>query len=189
MVISQRRFLVGLFVALLVWAGGCKRRPSVIPAKIFVPPPPTAHREAGPPPQLPPPAIELIARALLPEVPPEPPEAIRSEARVPPFPEPVRRPAAEAPAHRAPELRLGALLSPEEERRYRDRLEADLARVRRNLARLARRALTAGQAAELRRIRALTEQAKALRGRDPIAASELAGRAAILSEELLRTSR
>lgn len=168
---------------------GCKRRPvTVIPQKIFVPPPPEP-REPAPAPELPPPSVEAIARSLTPTVPPDPPEAIRQPAPVPPFREPVRGAGAGTPARRPPALQLGALLSPEEEQRYRDKLEADLARIRRNLARLARRSLTERQAAELRRVRALVEQAEAMRGRDLAAASELAGRAVILSEELLRTSR
>jgi len=152
-------------------------------------PPPPAVRETGPPPQLPPPAIERIARALRPAVPPQPPEAIRCGVEAPPFRAAVREPSRQAPAVESPALRLGALLSREEEQRYRDRLEADLARVRRNLAKLAQRDLIPKQAADLRRIRALAEQAEALRGRDLVAASGLAGRAVILSEELLRTSR
>jgi len=174
--------------ALLVGGAGCRRRPTVVPEKIFVPPPPAPRQEAAARP-LPAPPPYPAGRALVPAVPEEPPEGIRSQPEVPPYEEPPPPRTADGAASGQPALQLGALLAPEEERRYRDRLQADLARVRRNLGRLARRNLTGRQADEVRRIRALARQAEALRGQDLVAASELAGRAVILSEELLRTTR
>ncbi len=126
---------------------------------------PAQPEPAPPAPEPLPPAPEHEAEPQLAPVPPSPPE-----------------PPASPPPSLAP------MLLPEEESRYRNEINASLARSRRNLAVLARRNLSQDQQIRLNRVRTFIAQAEAVRATDLAAAAGLARRADILSAELVNAT-
>ena len=181
------RFLSLLLAASLVLAPACRRRPKTsLPPVPQGPPAIVTPPEAGPAEHLPP-AQHPGGTVGEPE--PEPPE-------IPPLAPPSLAPlgqappvAAPPPAPSAPAPRLAPLLPAGDQQRYAREIDASLARARENVAAAQRRELNPGQQSALNRIRAFIAQAESLRSTDLVTANGLAARAALLSDDLLRTSR
>jgi hypothetical protein len=120
-----------------------------------------------------------VSKSAVPEPKPEP---TLPSVEPPPAPSPPEPPSAPAPS-------LTPLLSSADQARYRDRIDASLARARRNLATLAQRNLSTDQQTRLNRVRTFISQAETTRSTDLATAAGLARRADILSAELVRNTQ
>ncbi len=183
------RFLSLLLAASLVLAPACRRRPKTsLPPVPQGPPAIVTAPETGPEEN---PEPSPAPGAGVAEQPPQPPEiSPPAPPSVPPFDAqpPVAAPPPPTPPPAAPP-RLAPLLPAGDQQRYAREIDASLARARENVAAAQRRELNRGQQSALNRIRAFIAQAESLRSTDLVTANALAARAALLSDELLRTSR
>ncbi|MGE5489190.1 MAG: hypothetical protein ACM3ZB_15350 [bacterium] len=191
----MKRVLLLAVILMAAFAPGCRvlRRSSAQPP----PPPPrplqmpvvvTPAPEPLPdPPQLA--AIEPDLPGLQPpeeqEFPGPPPRPRRVRQPQPPVeeastPEP-------APASPAPEL--AQILTPEQESSYNSAIDRNLERAQRTSRLLRNRKLNREQAVYLERINSFIQQAGEARRTDLVRAANLAERAAVLADDLLRTIR
>jgi hypothetical protein len=166
---------------------------------VFTPPSPqsrpqTADLEA-PPVLPPPPDIEGAREARLPpagqetmpplvEPPPEAPPARRGNVATTP-PKPVPPPPAPPPPETPPPPKLGQIFTAEQLRGYNRAIDESLDRVRKTLAAVAGRNLTAEQGEIAERIRTFQKQAEQAREQDLVTAVSLARRADLLAKDLL----
>jgi hypothetical protein len=195
------RPLVVLCLAALLAIPSCnpfrrQRQPKVPPPVAPAPEPVKPSAEARPspviydfpdPPELAATPIEAI-----------PPPPVAPEWRLPPPPRSrprreltvkvEREPQPEAP-RRVPIPRLTQLLTPEEERKLNQEIDESLARARRYLALVSRRALTSDQEIALERVHAFLQQTVEMRPLDLVAARSLAERAHLLAQDLERSTR
>ena len=132
----------------------------------------------------------------------QPPPALPQPSVAPPPPEeaqpkkPVRRasrsttPAtpATSPSTNQP-LRLGEMLTPEQERQYNTAMDQSLQRAHANIARVSRRQLSKEQQSVVAQVQSFIEQAQNTRKTNLTAAKSLAERADVLARELARTVR
>lgn len=112
---------------------------------------------------------------------------------VPPPPRPARAPVANVPkpppappeTPSAPALRLSQILTPEESRRNTQELDQYTESVKRALARVAGKTLTAEQRDTAERVQTYLTQAEQAREQDLVTAVSLAKRADLLAKDLL----
>jgi hypothetical protein len=160
-------------------------------AKVFVPPPP-APRAALPTtvPELPaPPQLDSEASVTPPEVPVELPSALPPPApprRPAPPPRATAPPPSTAPDVALPAPRLGQIFSTEQAREYNRTLDESLDRVRRTLAQVVGKNLNAELSDIVVRIQTFQKQAEQARDQDLVTAVNLARRADILAQDLLK---
>jgi hypothetical protein len=195
-------FSMALVLALALFSSGCWFNHH--PPAAFTPPPPQAAPVAADPERLPdPPVVASIpdlgeqsadsstATGLSPGLipngvaeAPAPPAPRVPSSRPPVSPPP--KPAATAPRpDPQPPPRLGQILSPEQTREYNRTLEESLDRVRKVLAVLTKKNLSADQAEILNRIQVFQKQAEDARvERDLVKAVSLARRADVLAKDL-----
>ena len=187
----MRRFqILPLVVALSLGSSSCWFRKTKT-ARVFVPPP--APLRAPLPTQIPelPPAPDLHLDAGIP--PPEFPKQLPSALPPPPAarrPAPVPRVAAPVPPA-VPEVtlpppRLGQIFSAEQLREYNRTLDESLERVKRTLAQVAGRSLNGDLSDIVVRIQTFQKQAEQARDQDLVTAVNLARRADILAQDLLK---
>jgi type IV secretory pathway VirB10-like protein len=156
--------------------------PPSVAAKAPAPIPPAAEL-ASPPEVAFEPAVYDFPRQTdpsvrFPDLPP-PPKAPKPVANVPkPQPAPNDTPA-------APALRLSQILTPEESRRNNQELDQYADSVRKNLAKLAGKNLTADQKNTAERVQTYLSQAEQAREQDLVTAVSLAKRADLLAKDLL----
>jgi outer membrane biosynthesis protein TonB len=131
-----------------------------------------------------------------PEVQPQPPNVQPPPAetgKVPPPPRRRQRPPAAAvveppPAPPpSPPPQLEQILTPQQQKAYNEEIDRNTARAQRILAALGGRRLSAEQQTYLERIRAFLQQAEEARKTDLFRAKNLAERASLLAEDLLRS--
>jgi hypothetical protein len=136
-----------------------------------------------------------------PEIPSSQPDLGQPAPQVPPeeLPPPPRRrvrprprenaetpaPAPEPPA--APLPRLEQILTPEQRQAYIADIDRNIANAQRTVALLQRRRLTRDQMTYLARIRAFIQQADEARKADLFRAKNLAERASVLADDLLKS--
>lgn len=173
-------------------------------AKANVPPAPkpAAAETKLPPPVTTPPKTEAAAMPEPPQLPPQattgtqPPPYSRDSLPPPPRPRrtrhetpepPAATPAAEVPAAQAAVPQLEQILTPEQQAAYNDEIDRNIARAQRTVGQLSGRPLTAEQKVYLDRIRAFIQQASDARKTDLFRAKNLAERASVLAEDLLKS--
>ncbi len=189
----KRVLLLVVFVA-AAFAPGCR---------IF------RHSPAPPPPPPPRALVQPPAKTAVPQPLPEPPQLATGEqalpAEAPPieqeWPGPPRRPRrprpapateeAEAPevVPAAPAPELAQILTPEQETSYNAAIDRNLDRAQRTAHLLRSRKLSRDQAVYLERITSFIQQANEARKTDLVRAANLAERAAVLADDLLRSLR
>ena len=200
------RRAAAIFAALLALSmlAACRKKSAAA-----MPPPPSpavVEPRAPAPPSLP--VSEPQTRATLPppqEIPagavphfPGPIEAeaareaaaAAAQARTPAPTRPAQRPASESESPPAtappPAPQLGQMLSAAQRRQYNEQTDRSLTEARRNLNIATRRNLSAAQLAVVRRIQGYIDQASDARRQDIRMASNLADRARLLAEDLVR---
>jgi hypothetical protein len=166
------------------------------PVRVFVPPPPrprpavaTEIPELPPPPDIEAdasyPSLPLLvpdgARAAMPEVGP-PPAAPRRPAP----PRTVAAPQPTTPVEPAPAPRIGQIFTADQLREYNRSIDESLDRVKRALAAVAGRSLNAELASIVNRIQTFQRQAEQAREADLVTAVNLARRADLLAQDLLK---
>jgi len=180
-------------LALAIFLSGCWPHPA---PSAFTPPPPRAEPMPAAVPVLADPpliaaAVDLGDQASGPDIIPNGvPEA---PPPVAPKPTPPRnavhvnppKPAPVPPADPQPAPRIGQLLSPDQVREYNRTLDESLDRVRRAIASLQRKNLTAEQMDILNRVQFFERQAEQTREQDLGIAVQLARRADVLAKDLM----
>jgi len=181
----NRQVLIVPLVFLLAASGvACRKKALTMPpaatpapaAPMEQPPAQTAPVPSDPPPVLPPPKVS------------PPPVEEGTQPR-----KPVRRqsrpttPAAAPGAANPQPLRLGEMLSPEQERQYNLRMDQCLQRAQANIARVSKRQLSKEQQGVVAQVQSFIEQAQSTRKNNLTAAKSLAERADVLARELART--
>ena len=162
------------------------------PLRVFVPPPQVARpRVAVLQPELPaPPQIDWpqddavtagIPAAMPPAEPPPP-----APRRVPPPVRATTQPPAAVPQDAQPTLRLGQIFTAEQSRDYNRALEESLDRVRRVLGAVAGRNLSPELTQIVSRIQTFQRQAEQAREQDLVTAVNLARRADLLAQDLVK---
>lgn len=144
-----------------------------------VPPPP--------PPETPPPAAtELPAGPEHPVV--KPPLKPQPRRPVPATPA-VKPPVTPEPAPESPPLKLGAILSPEQRVQYQAELKQSLAAARLSIGRTRGQTLNDAQRETAARIQTFIQQAETMTGSDLATAVQLARRAELLGDDLVKSLR
>ena len=190
----RRSRLLPLVLALPLGSTSCWFRKST-PPKVFVPPPPAARPSvATTQPELPPPpeidmpedatvTVEGIPATMPPAEAPPPPAPRRP-------PPPVRanttQPPATVPAEVPPAPRLGQIFTAEQLRDYNRAVDESLDRVRRVLGIVAGRNLNPELNAMVSRIQTFQKQAEQAREQDLVTAVNLARRADLLAQDLVK---
>jgi hypothetical protein len=137
------------------------------------------------PPEIPPQAPNISQPPVEPgKLPPAP---RRKTARGPATQPPVETAPAPQPSPPSPPPQLEQVLTPERQKAYNDEIDAHMARCQRTLAGLAGRRLNSEQQTYLDRIRAFLKQAEEARRTDLFRARNLAERASLLADDLLRS--
>jgi hypothetical protein len=188
----HRSRLLPFILALSLGSTSCWFRKSPT-AKVFVPPPPTTRpRLATVLPELPPPpeidvpqdaTVIVGIPAVMPPAEPPPPAPPR---RTPP---PVRantQPPTPAPPDAPPTPRLGQIFTAEQLREYNRAVDESLDRVRRVLGRVAGRNLSPELTDIVSRIQTFQKQAEQAREQDLVTAVNLARRADLLAQDLVK---
>lgn len=201
-----RRLLALCALILCLGVSGCRKKaPQPPPAPRPVP----APKKPAKPPVLEPPSTEVAKPAPMPEVkkpplpvttqpqpqapPPVPekkpaPRTARPAGRSKPAPPPVetvpQAPPAETPPAEAP--KLGEVLTPQQRQQSVQAFETSRAETRQALAQLEKRSLNKEQAETAARARNFLVQAEGLIETDPRTAAQLAKRAELLAQDLLR---
>jgi len=177
--------LISLVLMLSLGTSSCwfrtKRKP-----RVFVPPPVRARPVTLPlQPQLPEPGLDLNVTAAIPEFPvilpnlPPPPEPPK---RIPVTVAPKATPT--PPPEPPPPPKLEQIFTAEQSREFNRQLDESLERVRRTLAVLGGRNLSAAQTEAVARIRTFLRQAEQAREQDLVTAVNLARRADVLAQDL-----
>jgi outer membrane biosynthesis protein TonB len=185
----MKRSALAVVVILAVASGGCWPKKNKRP--LPVPPPPAPQAQPAPPPAPAPVPQKLPAPPPAPE--PAPPEA------------PVAKPARKKPAAKPPQLepatvelapeapapqpvpQLGVLITPEQRKQYEADYAASRARAQHGLVLAAEYKLTPAQSESVGRIQSFLRLAENVHDRDPATAAQLAHRAGLLAEDLLKT--
>jgi len=169
------------------------------PVRAFVPPPPrprpaiaTEIPELPPPPDIEAdesyPSLPLLvpdgARAAMPEAGP-PPAAPRRPAPPRTVAAPQPTPVEPAPEP-APAPRIGQIFTADQLREYNRNIDDSLDRVKRVLAMVAGRTLNAEMTSILNRIQTFQKQAEQARDADLVTAVNLARRAGLLAQDLIK---
>jgi hypothetical protein len=183
--------LLPMILALSLGTTSCWFQKSKAP-RVFVPPAPVSRPSvASVPPEIPAaPQIDLtgetplpgVVTATIPAAPPPPPAPRRS-------PPPVRAtapPPAVIPPEPQPAPRLGQIFTAEQLREYNRSLDESLDRVRRVLGNVAGRNLNPELTQMVSRIQTLQKQAEQAREQDLVTAVNLARRADLLAQDLVK---
>jgi len=188
-----------VFVAVLALAA---LAPSCIPFRkhrpTFVPPPAPARAAARPAPRelvLPaPPEIPATQPDLSQTGPSVPGETLPPAPRRRPRPRPhqdedadVPAPIPEPPAVAVPLPQFEQILTPEQRQAYTEEIDRNIANAQRAVAALEGRRLSRDQGTYLARIRAFIDQANEARKVDLFRARNLAERASVLAQDLLKS--
>ncbi len=185
----MKRSGLAVVVILAVASGGCwfKKNKRPLP----VPPPPAPQTLPAPPPAPAPvpqkPAAQPPAAEPAPTEAPVVKRARKKPAAKPPQPEPET--AAPAAPAAPPVPQLGVLITPEQRKQYEADYAASLARAQRGLVLAAEYKLTPAQSESVSRIQSFMRLAENVHDRDPATAAQLAHRAGLLAEDLLKTLR
>ena len=181
---------VWLILPLSVGSSSCffKKTP-----RAFVPPPVPPHTQVARdlPPLPEPPAIEIATIAvpvdldLSSSIAPLPAPAARQRRLTPSPAKPQTPPVTALAPEPLPAPRLGQIFTPDQLREYTRQLDDSLDRVRKALAVVAEKNLSADQADIADRIRTFQKQAEQAREEDLVTAVNLARRADLLAKDLL----
>jgi len=189
--LNRQVFTIPLVVLLAVSGIACRK--NTLPA-LKIPPAPAATTAPVEPMEQPPqpaPATTQPPPALpQPTVAPPPPEDVsqpKKSARRAPRPTTPAAPVTSPPANQP--LRLGEMLTPEQERQYNTAMDQSLQRARSNIARVSKRQLSKEQQGVVAQVQSFIEQAQSTRKTNLTAAKSLAERADVLARELARTVR
>jgi hypothetical protein len=185
--------LLPFILALSLDSTSCWFRKST-PPRVFVPPPPVAHPPVAtvqpdlpPPPEIDMPEDAGIVEGIPPAMPPAEPPPPAPPRRTPP---PVRantQPAAPVPPEVQPTTpRLGQIFTAEQLRGYNRAVDESLDRVRRVLGRVAGKNLNPELTDIVSRIQTFQKQAEQARERDLVTAVNLARRADLLAQDLVK---
>lgn len=186
---GAKAFPLAALTILALFAPACHRA-----AKPQLPPPPPAPAPTAVQPA-PPPAKTPESQPAPPDIPPRTLDVQPPPLEPLPVPPPPRRrpkssaPAVEpAPAPQPPPLpQLEQILTPQQQKAYNDEIDRNIASAQRTLAALAGHRLNEEQRTYLERIRAFLAQAEAARKTDLFRARNLAERASLLADDLLRS--
>ncbi len=185
----MKRGSMAVVVLLALAGGGCWFRKNKRP--LPVPPPPAPQAQPASPSAPAPVPQKLPAQPPAPEPAPlEQPVAkpVRKKpAPKPPQPEPETAPPASAAPAPEPTPQLGVLITPEQRKRYEEDYATSLARAQHGLVLAAEYKLTPAQSETADRIRSFMKLAENVHDRDPATAAQLAQRARLLAEDLLKT--
>jgi hypothetical protein len=205
----MRRTLAVCALAVCVGISGCrKKQPPPAPTTLPVP----APRKAAKPPVLEPPSPDLSKPAPVPEEKKPPlPVATQPEPQAPPpvpetkpaprrarpagKPKPVATPPSEVPAAQPPAEpqveapKLGEVLTPEQRQQTAQAFEASRTEALQALTLLDKRKLNKEQAETAARARSFLAQAERLQETDLRTAAQLARRALLLTQDLLKDSQ
>lgn len=161
------------------------------PVRVMQPPPePKAEvKELPEPPEFP---VQVNLEEQVVPVPgesfPGPPRRRRARAQQPSQPtEEAAAPVPEPPAAPSTVPQLTQVLTPEQQAAYNSSLDRNLDRARRTVTALAGRRLSRNQTVYLERIKSFIQQASAARRTDLVRAANLAERASILADDLLKS--
>ena len=189
--INRQLFTIPLVFLLAVSAIACRKKAQPVlavpaaPAATTAPvepleqPPQQTPATTRPPPVLPQPTVA-----------PPPPEDVsqpKRSARRPSRPSTPAAPVTSPPANQP--LRLGEMLTPEQERQYNTAMDQSLQRANSNIARVLKRQLSKEQQGVVAQVQSFIEQAQSTRKTNLTAAKSLAERADVLARELARTVR
>lgn len=191
----MNRTLLAAVLATVAVAPGCrvfrraeKPRP---PVRVMQPPPEVkAEAKEVPEPPVIEPQISLEEHAGLPVEPlPGPPRRRRVRTHQPtqPAEEAAAAPVPESPAVPSTAPQLTQVLTPEQQATYNSSLDGNLDRARRTVTALSGRRLTRNQIVYLERIKSFIQQASEARRTDLVRAANLAERAALLADDLLKS--
>lgn len=189
-----RTWILGLALILAMGSSSCRifhrpakaaapqpPKPAPQPSIYTVPPPQPKPEMAATPPDLPPSAPDLTQLpAETPEIPPPPKKRVARRR-----PEPDVKPAEPEPDLPVPELEQ--ILTPQQQQEYNQSIDFSIKRAQRNIASLNGRRLNQGQIVSLERIKTFINQALNARNSDLLRAKNLAERADVLAEDLLRS--
>jgi hypothetical protein len=185
---NRQVFTIPLVLILAASGMACRKKALTI----LPPPAPPATSAPAAPMEQPPPQPAQAST--------EPPPALPQPTRPPPPEEVVQpkkpprrasRPAATAAPANIPNqpLRLGEMLTPEQERQYNSAMDQSLQRARANITRVSKRQLSKEQLGVVAQVQSFMEQAQSMRKTNLTAAKSLAERADVLARELARTAR
>ncbi len=199
-----RRLAIVALLLLATFAPGCRlfnRKAKIVPPPPPAPPPvetstpkpPAAQQPTVPPPPQIPPEQPNLAGQPAPEAPvvklPPPPKRHGRRSQQPQQQSqetPPVQPGETPPASPAvPELEQ--ILSPQQRQAYNEAIDANIGRAQRTLDAVQSRRLNPDQKTTQERIRAFVQQANEARRTDLFRAKNLAERAAVLADDLLRT--
>ena len=190
----MRLAIVLLTIGLSLGSSGCwfgkKATATPPPAPQAKPAPPLQAPEQKPPeqkplPMPPPPEIQEPTQITLPAPQGTPPSrpAPRKRRTPPPPPQPAEQPPVQPSP---PPPQLGAILSDAERRQYEADYAQSLSRARSALQQASGKSLTPTQKETVERIKVFIRQAEESRGRDLATALQLARRADVLGQDLLK---
>jgi hypothetical protein len=197
---SLRILTASLLLSASLVSSGCffrKNKPQPPAAPLPAPPPAAASKPdpIPPPPKVQPEKPDLAegppaAQEIdVPKPPPAPPRRPRRPVAQTPAPAPAETNSTNPPAPAPDPPRLVQLLTPAEERRYQEQLDQYLKNVDVALGQAAARSLSAGQTETVQRVREFAQQARDQRASDLVTAHNLALRANVLAQDLLRSFR
>jgi hypothetical protein len=184
--------LLPFILALSLGSTSCWFRKST-PPRVFVPPPPaarppvaTVQPDLPPPPEIDMPEDAVTVEGIPAAMPPAEPPPPAPPRRTPP---PVRvnvQPPAAVPPEAPPAPRLGQIFTAEQLREYNRAVDESLASVRRVLGRVAGRNLNPELTDIVSRIQTFQKQAEQARDQDLVTAVNLARRADLLAQDLVK---
>jgi len=190
----MRSFVAAVIVSAALGSGGClfkknKRPLPVVAAPVSQQaqpaPAPPPEPEAAPKPEPTPPPVTETQPAEQPVAQPAPKK--RTTKPVQPIPAAVPAGPEAPPPQPQPVPQLGVLMTPEQRQRYEADYVAGLASAQHGLVLAAEYKLTSAQNETVNRIKSFVKLAENVHERDPATASQLARRAALLAEDLLKT--
>jgi hypothetical protein len=182
----MKRSSLAVVVLLAAASGGCWFKKNKRPLPVPPPPAPQAQPAAPPAPApVPPPAAA-------------PPPAAEPAPAAAPAAKPPRKKAAAKPAQPAPDAaseapaaqpmpQLGVLITPEQRQQYEADYAASRTRAQHALVLAAEYKLTPAQSESVGRIQSFLKLAENVHDPDPATAAQLAHRAGLLAEDLLKT--
>jgi len=184
--------LIPFILALSLGSTSCWFRKST-PPKVFVPPPPaarpsvaTTQPELPPPPDIDMPEDATVTGGIPATMPPTEPPPRTPPRRIPPPVRATTQPPAQIPPDPPPAPRLGQIFTAEQLREYNRLVDESLDRVRRNLSRVAGRSLNPELTQIVSQIQTFQRQAEQAREQDLVTAVNLARRADLLAQDLIK---